>query len=276
MTLAFVVELRGGLANRFRALWSAHAFAVRYGRPVVVLWPVTAELACDHQKLFTVESPVWLITVDPARPWQNLVLRLARWLFSSLGLGLNAPVEAGEAWGRPMRFAPRWMPFQWIQTCAEFESIHDLPAPFFPTHNLRIQAESRLAQARASAGVLVGVHIRRNDHHHAIACSDTNAFVAAMQDQLNREPASRFLLCTDDPSEHRLLHDLFGDRLVWYPPECLDRSRELSAIYAFIDFLTLAGCNSILGSYQSSFSLLAARFSGVPYLLVGDTKSSST
>ena len=170
------------------------------------------------------------------------------------------------------------MPFQWIQTCAQFESINDSRPPFLPLANLRNEAANRLAKARAAKGVLVlvGVHIRRNDHHHAVACSNTNAFIAAMRDQLKREPASRFLLCTDDPFEHGALHDLFGDRLVWYPPDCLDRSCELSAIDALSDFLTLAGCDSIFASYQSSFSLLAARFGDVPYIVVGDTNSSST
>lgn len=269
MTLAFVVELQGGLANRLRSLWSAHAFALRYRRPVVVLWPITAELACEYQQLFTLDSPVRVISVDPARPWQHSALRLARLMFSSLRFGLNCPVDAGEAWGRPMRFAPRWMPFQWIQTCAEFEIIHDLPPPFLPLRGISNQAASRLAKARASGGVLVGVHIRRTDHRHAVARSNTNAFIAAMRDQLTREPDTRFLLCTDDPAEVEPLRILFGDRLLWYPPKCLDRSRQLSAIDALIDFLALSGCNSIYCSYLSSFSLLAARTGGVPYTVIG-------
>ena len=124
--------------------------------------------------------------------------------------------------------------------------------------------------------MIVGVHIRRSDHHHAIARSNTKAFITAMRDQLNREPATRFLLCTDDPAEVEPLRILFGDRLHWYPPKCLDRSRQLSAIDALIDFLTLSGCNSIFCSYLSSFSLLAARMGGVPYTVIGSPDLSST
>jgi hypothetical protein len=269
MTLAFVVELQGGLANRLRALWSAHAFALRYQRPVVVLWPLTAELGCAHQQLFTLSSPVRLISVDPARPWQHLALRLGRWLFSSLRLGLNRPVDAGEAWGRPLRFAPGWLPFQWIQTCAEFENSQHLAAPFVPLPALRQRAAARLAEARAGGAPVLGVHIRRCDHLLAIAGSDTAAFVTAMQAQLRGQPASRFLLCTDDPAEVKPLHAVFGDRLLWSAPACLDRSRQQAAIAALVDFLALAGCDAILGSHLSSFSLLAARYGGVPLTIAG-------
>ncbi len=269
MTLVFVVELQGGLANRLRALWSAHAFALRYRRPIVVLWPLTAELACAHQHLFTLSSPVRLISIDPSRPLQHLNLRLARWLFSSLRLGLNCPVDGGEAWGRPPLFAPRWLPFQWIQTCAEFEDSQHLAAPFLPLPALRQRVASRLAEARAAGAPLVGVHIRRSDHRLAIACSATAAFITSIQEQLRRQPASRFLLCTDDPAEVAPLCAVFGDRLAWSPPTCLDRSRPGAAIDALIDFLALAGCDAILGSHLSSFSLLAARYGGVPLTIAG-------
>jgi hypothetical protein len=275
MTLAFVVELQGGLANRLRALWSAHAFALRYQRPVVVLWPLTAELGCPHQQLFTLSGPVRLISVDPASPWQHLALRLARWLFSSLRLGLNRPVDAGEAWGRPLRFAPRLVPFQWIQTCAEFENSQHLAAPFVPLPALRQRAAVRLSEARAGGAPLIGVHNRRCDHQLAIAGSDTAAFISAMQAQLRMQPATSFLLCTDDPGEVEPLRALFGDRLLWSAPVCLDRSRQQAAIEALVDFLALAGCDAILGSHLSSFSLLAARYGDVPLSIAGAGEPSS-
>jgi hypothetical protein len=269
VTLLFVVELRGGLANRLRALWSAHAFALRVRRPVVVLWPLTAELACAHQRLFSLRSPVWLITVDPCQPVRRPALRLARWLFSSFLFGFNRPIDRGEAWGRPLRFAPRWMPFQWIQTCAEFEDSRPYPAPFQPRCEFQDMAAGRVAQARVSGAPLVGVHIRRGDHRHAIACSVTSAFVTAMHQQLIVSPSARFLLCTDDPAEVAPLRAEFGEQLIHSPPACLDRSRQQAAIDAMVDFLTLAGCDAILGSHLSSFSLLAARVGGVPITDVG-------
>jgi hypothetical protein len=268
LTLLFVVELKGGLANRLRALWSAHAFALRYRRAVVVLWPLTAELATPNGQLFNLVSPVRLITVNPSRPLQRLALRLSRWLFSSFRLGLNRPVDPGEAWGRPLRFAPLWMPFQWIQTCAEFEDCGDQPAPFQPLPSIQRLSTARLAQARQTNAPLVGVHIRRGDHRHAIANSTTSAFLTAMHERLIASPTTHFLLCTDDPLEVGPLRAEFGERLFASPPACLDRSHPQAGIDAFVEFLTLAGCDAILGSLQSSFSLLAARIGSVPISIV--------
>ncbi|MCX5967634.1 MAG: hypothetical protein NTV57_08350 [Cyanobacteria bacterium] len=241
---------------------------------MVVIWPITAELACAHQQLFTLSSPVRLISVDPSRPLQNLALRVTRWLFSSLCLGLNRPADAGEAWGRPPRFAPRWMPFQWIQTCFEFEDSQHLAAPFIPLPALRQRVATRLNEARFVGAPLLGVHIRRSDHRFAIAYSDTSAFIAAMQEHLRRHPASRFLLCTDDPAEVVPMRTLFGNRLIWSPSACLDRSHQVAAIDALVDFLALAGCDAILGSHLSSFSLLAARYGGVPVTIAGAPQTS--
>ena len=260
MTLAFVVELQGGLANRLRALWSAHAFALRYRRPVVALWPITAELGCAHQELFTLNRPVLLISVDLAHPLQRLSLQLARWVFSGFRFGLNRPIDKGESWGRPPRFAPRWMPFQWIQTCTEFEDSQHLVAPFTPLPYIQQLASERLAEARSKHSPVLGVHIRRQDHQRAIAGSDTSSFVSAMQEHLKRHPATHFILCTDDPSEVELLRTLFGARLFWFSPSSLDRSQSVAVIDSFVDFLVLAGCDSILGSHLSSFSLLSARY----------------
>ena len=274
MTLLFSVELQGGLANRLRALWSAHAFALRYQRPVLVIWPVCADLACPAESLFLLNSPLHLLQVHPARRVDRWLLRLARWLLSSFRLGLNMPVIPGKPWADPPRYAPRWMPFQWIQTCAEFEDSTSLPAPFQPVPELQAVAMDRLASARAHGDALIGIHVRRADHQLAMAHSQTSHFIQAMQTRLREHPSTTFLLCTDDPAEVRRFERVFGDRLSWFPPACLDRAQAASGPAAMIDFLTLSGCDAILGSYLSSFSLLAATYGGIPLHIVSAQETS--
>lgn len=268
MTLLFCVELEGGLANRLRALWSAHAFALRHRRPVVVIWPVCADLGCPAHELFQLNSPLKLVEVQASRRLDRRLLRLARWLLSTGRLGLNRPVTPGVPWGDPPRYAPRWLPFQWIQTCAEFEDNTALPPPFQPRAELQSVALSRLASARTAGAPLIGIHVRRADHQLALAHSHTHLFLEAMEARLRAQPGTRFLLCTDDPQEVASFQQAFGARLSWFPPTCLDRARAAAGPAAMIDFLTLSGCDAILGSYLSSFSLLAARYGGIPLEIV--------
>lgn len=270
MTLLFCVELQGGLANRLRTLWSAEAFARRYRRPVLVLWPINGDLACASRSLFQVSGNLVLIDVDLSRPPQRRLLRLARWLLSSLRLGLNRPVDPGQAWGQPLRYAPRWMPFQWIQTCAAFEDSSTTPPPFLPLASLKGAAAARVAVARHRSAPLIGIHVRRGDHQLATTHSQTSLFLEAIHGLLRRDPETRFLLCTDDPREVEHFRQVLGDRVCWTSPDSLDRGQPASASAAMIDFLSLAGCDAILGSYLSSFSLLAARCGAIPITLVGD------
>lgn len=265
MTFLFVFELTGGLANRLRALWSAHAFALRYRRLVVVLWPLTSELACEYQQLFHINGRVCVICVTPADPFTGISLRLARFILSSFRFGLNCPIEAGEAWGKPLRFAPRWMPSQWIQTCASFEDFTDILPPFSPAPQLHHEASLRVAALRETGFPLIGVHVRRRDHRLSTRHSPTSAYIKAMTDCLRFKPRAYFLLCTDDRTEESCLRSVFGNRLIHYPPASLDRSSKQAGIDAMIDFLMLSSCDLILGSAFSSFSLLAARYGGIPH-----------
>lgn len=268
MTLAFVVELRGGLANRLRTLWSAHAFALRYRRPVVAIWPITGDMACPSNQLFTLDSPVLLINVDQTNRNYKRLLRVMRWLVSGFGIGLNRPIVPGIPWGDPPRFAPRWMPFQWIQTSTEFEISCHLSAPFRPNNALCRTARLRNDEVASRGPKVVGVHIRRRDHSYSIAMSGTSLFVTEMENIIYSDPHVQFLLCTDDPSEASTLTKLFGSRVHWFPPKSLDRSCHEAAIDAMVDFVTLSSCEAIVGSYLSSFSLLASRYGGIDLKMI--------
>lgn len=164
MTLVFVVELEGGLANRLRTLWAAHAFALRYHRPVVAIWPISSELACPYEQLFTLDSPVLLVNLDQTMRTKQLLVRVLRRLVSGFGSGLNRPIVPGIPWGDPPRYAPRWMPVQWIKICAEFEDYSHLAAPFRPISELCELARKRVDAARGDGFTAVGIHIRRMDH----------------------------------------------------------------------------------------------------------------
>lgn len=246
MDLPTVYELSG----------AAHAFALRYRRPVVAIWPISSELACPYEQLFTLDSPVLLVNLDQTRRTRQLLVRVLRWLVSGFGSGLNRPIVPGIPWGDPPRYAPRWMLFQWIKICAEFEDYSHLAAPFRPISELCELARKRVDAARGDGFTAVRIHIRRMDHRYSIAHSKTKAFIDAIEWRLRLISSSRFLLCTDDPSEAKTLQAQFGDHVLWFPPASLDRAHREAAVAAMTDFLALSSFDSIVGSYLSSLSIL--------------------
>jgi hypothetical protein len=115
------------------------------------------------------------------------------------------------------------------------------------------------------SGPLVGVHIRRTDNAKAIAESPTAAFVVLMDAY---PPETRFVVATDDAAERAFFESRYGGDRVITVAEVLNRSSTLGGIDAFLDFLALSKCQEILGSFNSSFSELAAAYGGCPLKVV--------
>lgn len=100
----------------------------------------------------------------------------------------------------------------------------------------------------------IGVHLRRTDNARASEGSPTELFVAAMEQELELNPAARFFLATDAPEEEALLQQRFGDRLIVHPKQSRRRDDPLAIQDAVVDLYCLAACRRIYGSYWSSFS----------------------
>ena len=68
----------------------------------------------------------------------------------------------------------------------------------------------------------------------------------------------RFYLATDCPQTDRALRDRFGARLL-VQGECVRARDTLEGMHAALaDLLSLARCQRLLGSFYSSFSVMAA------------------
>lgn len=264
MTLHYTIELRGGLANRLRTLWAAHAFASKQQKPILAIWPILPELGCCWRSLLTLTPPVKLMTANPTRIVNQKALSLCRLTLSTFGLGLNRASEPGIPWVHPPRYRDRrFIPFQWIQTCEEFENTSTIDPPFKPTPQVAHSASRRLAQIRDKYPSLTGVHIRRGDHQRAIKASTLDHFKTAIQRQIDTMASSAFLVCTDSDHEASELKSLFGRRIFWHPPRSLNRNEPTSIQDAMVDLIALSQCDQMIGSYLSSFSILAARYGSI-------------
>lgn len=104
----------------------------------------------------------------------------------------------------------------------------------------------------------IGIHIRRTDHKLAIQNSPLYLFTDQMEQILKEEPNTYFYLATDDADVESQLsakfplieHKCFSDEK--------SRKTENGMKDAYIDMLCLSRCGKIYGSYQSTFSNMAA------------------
>lgn len=121
---------------------------------------------------------------------------------------------------------------------------------------------------------VIGIHIRRTDHIVSIKNSSLDSFVSYMKAESQRGTAEGqetvFYLATDDSKieaeltkEFRCIpHINFSD--------AKSRSTTAGMKDAFVDMLCLSRCEKIFGSFESTFSQMAAMIGNVPLEIAGN------
>ena len=109
----------------------------------------------------------------------------------------------------------------------------------------------------------VGVHIRRTDNMASIQHSPIEDFEAAMREEIERDPDTRFFLATDDPAIEARLQEGFPGRIVVHAKSSLARNDPQAVRDAVVDLYGLSNCRRLIGSYRSSFTDSASRIRGI-------------
>ena len=120
----------------------------------------------------------------------------------------------------------------------------------------------------------VGIHIRRTDHTEAIANSSLESFIEIMKRESEIEDTEKsadtkvwFYLATDDSEVEKSLFEMFS----CIPHICFssEKSRSTSAGMkdAYVDMLCLSKCEKIYGSFESTFSQMAALIGNAPLII---------
>jgi len=107
----------------------------------------------------------------------------------------------------------------------------------------------------------VGVHIRRGDNQLAIAKNSVEDFFEKMDSLIAIDNSVKFYLATDSEEVRNSAISRFGNRLL-HNNSLLSRKSVEGMKDAVVDLWSLAGCREILGSYNSSFSDMAASLKG--------------
>lgn len=263
-----IIEPCAGLGNRLLGLGSAYAVAKKLDRKLVVMWK--REVGCNirFQELFDLpfevveisenglkKEPVAQILGDRAKKkWRNSADRF-------LECDEVEKIKEREGYEGLFRLIEQ-TPVIYLKA---FGPICEVTAESYsfvkPSKNIE---EKGAYLFRELTGQCVGVHVRRTDHTEAIANSPLVLFAERMKKELETADTS-FFVATDDKEVRRELKELLpGAKLIFPQSDVIDRDSKEGIEEAFIEMLALSKCRKILGSYNSTFSLLPSYIGNIP------------
>lgn len=257
---------QGGLCNRMRTLDAALALAADTGRELVVQWDLDPGLNCRFEDLF--EVPPGIAEID-TRDFTGRFSKQRKTLAKRLNrLRYDRCLYERDLARYTQNHALTDLSSEGSILIASCQRFYDRP-PYYTT--LRPTAANRAridALTQRFAPPMLGIHIRRTDHVHAIANSPTELFVTEMKQALAQQPDTHFFVATDCPDTERELAAQFPDRVINHPKSSLDRGDAQAIQDALVDVYGLAACDGLLGSVQSSFSQTAAQIGGIELTIV--------
>lgn len=235
------LQLCAGFANRLRALVSGLCVAEDYGLRLVIHWfPLSSECACRFSAVLDPESLPKPVKVVPEDLYQaKEVLSRDDWETvyggwdqkSDLYIKSYGIFYSNDSWDTQLR---RIKPSRLVKD-------------FLDRRCSAVEWDNA-----------IGIHIRRTDNQKSIAASPVEGFFQKMRD----EKDAYFVVATDDKEVRKRIELEFGTRCI-FPALVLSRKTEESMIQGVADFFALSKCSKIIGSAHSSFSEIAARYSGV-------------
>ncbi len=264
-----ILEPCAGLGNRLLALASAHELCEEMNRELVVIWKREAGCNAKAADLFDFAG-VRVIEISEngykKELFGTIKGNLTKKKYRSRGTAFF-PCDKIDQYKQQGRFAELR------------EEIAREPALYIKSYtNLCELGKESFSFIRPSAAVsekgrdvfsrigakTIGVHIRRTDHAEAIKNSPLELFFDRMRQEIAEHDAD-FYVTTDDREVEQALKEAFPEnRLILYEGKRIDRDSKEGIEDALIDMLALSKCSRILGSYQSTFSLIPSMMGGIP------------
>ena len=244
--------------NRMLAMVSAYELSRKLGKELMVVWKREVGCAIRSEDLFEMGVPVVEIS---EMGWKNGVLenlksnRLKKKYrgMADRFLECDEIAEAKSTGGfEKVKLMVAQEPVSYIKS---YTNLCEIGAESFsflkPGKEVLQRGDSVFSRISEKT---VGVHIRRTDHVEAIKNSPLALFVEKMQAE---GQDADFYVTTDDASAIEELKQYFpAEKLIVYEEKVLDRDSKAGIQDALVDMLCLSKCRKILGSYQSTFSLI--------------------
>lgn len=264
----FWIEPVAGLGNRMQVLASAYFLANKYQKKLCILWNHDGHLAADFEDLFEAVPNVKVVKVTTdgyhAKPFLRLKSELLRKkLMSKCSFTTDVDLwsdmsleEIFSAVDEGVRNAEDVYVRSWKYFTPVYEDAEITLDFLRPSEKVRLRGKAVFDEIGDNT---VGVHIRRTDHEMAIADSPTEAFLAEMQRELERDGSCRFFVATDDRDEERKILSRFGERVLVKENKSWGRKQTDGMLDACVDLWALSKCRKILGSRGSTFGQIAAK-----------------
>lgn len=264
----------GGLANRMRAVSSAVTLAQKTNTIIDIVWFQDWALHAPFKTLF---CPINI---------QNTHLREATLTDHILydrprKRNMNIPLLFQKILFKTCLYEKSITPLckqqfdfeHWIQQgnvyMASYTNFLDysydlLRQLFIPLPPIQVRIDQLCQQF---SPYTLGVHIRRTDNTASIKQNPIELFFAAIDKEINLNVDVSIYLATDDESVKQMLQKRYGKRLI-FAEDKADRSSITGIQGGIVDMYALAQTQKIYGSFQSSFSELAAQIGNIPLEII--------
>lgn len=267
-----IIEPCAGLGNRLLGLASAHTVAERLGRELVVMWK--REVGCNVRADELFDLPMQVVEIsengykkEPIAQWKGDRVK-KQWrqkaarFFSCDDVEQIKQEQGYEALYRMIEQEP-------VVYIKAFGPICELGAQDYSFLKPAAGIAEKGAELFAKLdGHTVGVHVRRTDHTEAIANSPIDVFAEKMQQELDADENTKFFVATDDAKVREELRQKLPQTTLIFPEAgIIDRNSREGLEDALIEMLALSKCTKIIGSYNSTFSLLPSYIGNIPLVI---------
>lgn len=268
-----IVEPCAGLGNRLLGLASAHAAAEKLERELVVIWK--REVGCNVRADELFDLPMQVVEIsenglkkEPLAQIQGNRVK-KKWR-KKAGLFLECDdVERikKECGYEGLLETFKKEPVVYFKTFGPVCEVGPDTYRFLkPCKSIEAKGAELFAKLNGHA---VGVHVRRTDHTEAIANSPLSLFIERMKRELAADKQTVFFVATDDAGVKEELGAKFADgQLIFNEKGIIDRDSKAGLEDALVEMLALSRCRKILGSYNSTFSLLPSYIGDIPLEVV--------
>ncbi len=260
-----IVQPSGGLCNRMRVLDSAISLAENVNKDLYVIWNQNKDCNCKFRDLFIHTPKVTsFVELKLRKSFTRIFLKVVQICFTKRNnycfLDQNNLIDLLEDQDKLDRLAKSNVLY-----INSFWHFYPTPTPFrnfVPIQELQNKIDF------ISSKKMVGVHIRRTDNVQAIEQSPSNLFIDHMNEEIDRNKEVTFFLATDDPQVESQMISIYQNRIVTYKKRSLDRNSPLAIQDALIDLYCLANCSKLIGSYHSTFTIVAYEINGIDKIIV--------